>query len=277
MDHFSIAVDNDYEWLLKVNPSVVVEDPVTKILSIYWLSESHIQCLKGLLENHLTIDELDKEIITLFSTIYILEQRDHLKQRSLNWQKTIEKAKEELLEHKILTLHDVIQPVVLAIARKYLRHLDQQKYLIADKANGKTKERYWQHRDDFTFFIQSQMCTLLNQILPEPVKIGHNAITVYKPGATLPKHIDDVLAFSWVMSVPLDTQPERDRGQAWPIFVETDDNKVLSSSLSMGDAVLINPQMPHWRDMLEDHSLGIVFLWFIPANYQGFVNGHWID
>lgn len=267
----------DFEWLLQVNPSIVVEDPVTKVLSIYWLSEKQEQSLRGLLDNSLTIDELDQEMLTLFSAIYVLEQTDNLKTRALHWQESIHKAKQELAEQKIITLHDVVQPVYLAMSRKYIRHLAEQKYFIEDKANGKTKERYWQHRDNFTFFIQSQMCILLNQILPEPVKIGHNAITVYKQGATLPKHIDDVLAFSWVMSVPLDTHPERNREHAWPIFVQTDKDTVLSASLGMGDAVLMNPQMPHWRDMLEDHSLGIVFLWFIPATYKGYVNGHWID
>jgi hypothetical protein len=266
----------DREWLLQVNPSVVVEDPVTKVLSMYWLSESQKQDLKGLLANTLTIDKLDDETQTLFSAISILESEKDVKTRALNWNITIQKAKEQLANQKIITLHDVIAPIYLAIARKYIRHLAEQKYFIADNANGKTKERYWQHRDNFTFFIQSQMCTLLNQILPEPVKIGHNAITLYKPGATLPKHIDDVLAFSWVMSIPLDTQPEKNRQDAWPIFVKTDE-RVLSASLGMGDAVLMNPQMPHWREMLEDHALGIVFLWFIPADFTGYVNGHWID
>jgi hypothetical protein len=267
----------DMEWVLTVNPSVVVEDPITNILSIYWLSEKQAHCLKGLLSHSLAVDALDEEMQTLFSSIYILEHVDALKARALHWQETIQKAREELSDKKIITLRDVIAPVYLAIARKYIRHFVENKYFIADNANGKTKERYWQHRDDFTFFIQSQMCTLLNQILPEPVKLGHNAITVYKPGATLPKHIDDVLAFSWVMSVPLDTQPEINREHAWPIFVETDSETVLSASLGMGDAVLMNPQMPHWREMLEESSLGIVFLWFIPANYSGYVNGHWID
>lgn len=267
----------DFEWLLKVSPSIVVEDPVTKVLSIYWLSKCQEQCLRDLLSHSLSVDALEKEMQTLFSAIYVLEQEDDLKTRALNWQETIQKAKEQLANEKIITLYDVIAPVYLAMARKYIGHLSEQKYFIADKANGKTKERYWVHRDEFTFFIQSQMCTLLNQILPEPVKIGHNAITLYKPGATLPKHIDDVIAFSWVMSVPLDTNPEKNRDDAWPIFVETDKDRVLSASLGMGDAVLINPQMPHWREMLKDHSLGIVFLWFIPANYKGYVNGHWID
>lgn len=267
----------DMEWLSRVSPSIIVEDPITKTLSIYWLSQAQERCLEGLKTGALAVDELDEEMQNLFSAIYVLEHEAELTARALNWQETIQKARQELSDKKIITLREIIDPVYLAIARKYLRHLTDQKYFIADNANGKTKERYWQHRDNFTFFIQSQMCTLLNQILPKPVKIGHNAITLYKRGATLPKHIDDVLAFSWVMSIPLDTQPETDRGHAWPIFVETRSDTVLSAFLGMGDAVLMNPQMPHWRERLEDHSLGIVFLWFIAAEYKGYVNGHWIE
>ena len=47
--------------------------------------------------------------------------------------------------------------------------------------------------------------------------------------------------------------------------------------MAMGDAVVINPQMPHWRDELEDHTLSIMFLWFISKNYQGYVNGNWVE
>lgn len=267
----------DREWLFTVNPSIVVEDCVTKVLSIYWLTSTQEQVLKALLAGTLSIDKLDEETQGLFAAINVLEQEEDLKKRALKWQETIQQARQELSDTKIIRFKEIISPVNLAMARKYLRHLTEQKYFIADNANGKTKERYWQHRDNFTFFIQSQMCTVLNQLLPEPVKIGHNAITLYKPGAILPKHIDDVIAFSWVMSIPLDTQPETDADNAWPIFAQAGRNKVLSASLGMGDAVLMNPQMPHWREQLEGHSLGIVFLWFIPTTYKGYVNGHWID
>jgi hypothetical protein len=175
-----------------------------------------------------------------------------------------------------VTFESVLSPIELAIGRKYLRFMMECKYLLRDRVNGKTRERFWCHRDEFTFYLQGQVCTLLNQMLRKPVKPGHNALTIYGDGATLPRHRDDVLAFSWVMSLPVESRPEVDKERAWPIYVQTP-TQVHKALLQSGDGHLIDPQMPHWRERLAEGRLGILFLWFVPGDYRGFVNGSWVE
>ncbi len=264
-------------WITNNLPSFWIEDVVNHVIMMYWLEPAQEEILKKLLNDTISAEQLNAADRDLFVKLNILESQESFLARKQQWTQIISKAKEELRDKKCFTLPDILHPIQLAIARKYIRYLFDCRFLLPDKANGSTRRRYWQHRESFTFYIHQQICTIINQILPEPVKIGHNAITVYQPGAVLPKHTDDVFAFSWVMSLPIDTNPIMDRAQAWPIYVETDPGKKEAAMLRMGDGHLINPQMPHWREELKDHSLGILFLWFVPHNYQGYVNGNWID
>jgi hypothetical protein len=268
---------HDEKWVLEANPSVWVRHPVTQVLSMYWLDEKQLSQLQQLLDGEMTPSSLDEETFKLFCYIHLIDSQEYLDKERTIWREKMRTAKEHILTHTCVTIPDILATPELAISQAYIRHLYHKKYLLRDRANGATKGRYWVHRDDFTIYIHQQICTILNQFLPSPVKLGHNGITIYKPGAVLPKHNDDVLAFKWVMSLPVDTDPVRDRADAWPIYVETAKDAILSAKLRMGDGHLIDPQMPHWRDALSDHTLGILLLWFVPHDFTGYVNGNWID
>lgn len=266
-----------FEWICACQPSIWVFNPVKKVLSAYWLTDQQRLCLQDLKNEKIHISALHDDMFQLFVYSFILQNEKITELARKNWQASIENLREQLAKNDYLMFDALLAPIELAMSRKYLRYRMEKKLLIPDQANGSTKNRYWVHRDEFTFYLQGQVCVLLNQILPTPVKSGHNALTVYTPGATLPKHQDDVLAFSWVLSLAIETNPEQRKENAWPIFVETPDTKVHPAMLQAGDGVLINPQMPHWRDELTGHSLNILFMWFIPHTFRGYVNGSWVE
>jgi hypothetical protein len=264
------------QWALSCKPSVWVKDPIKGILSMYWLNPLQLEGLNDLLARNIFVHELDRDTISLFVLSGILYDPHQLQSLRNQWLHCLSAMKVQLEQNNCLTFSNILSPIELAMSRKYLRYIMDKKFLLPDRANGTTQQRFWRHRDEFTFYLQGQVCAQINQVLPEPVKPGHNALTIYQSGATLPRHVDDVLAFSWVMSLPIETMPEISREQAWPIYVETP-SMVHKAMLQSGDGHLINPQMPHWREVLKEGKLSILFLWFVPQDFQGFVNGSWID
>ncbi|CDL79300.1 hypothetical protein [Xenorhabdus cabanillasii] len=264
------------KWALSCSPNIWVHDPVKDILSMYWLTPAQQKNLHDLLASRMHINELDPETFTLFVYSGIVYDPSMIQTRREQWSWQLSELKKQLVQNSCFTFEGILSPIELAIARKYMRFMMDKKYLLLDRANGNTQQRLWYHRDEFSFYLQGQVCKLINQVLTDPVKPGHNALTVYKSGAILSRHKDDVLAFSWVMSLPVETKPEISKDQAWPIYVETP-MAVHKAMLQSGDGHLINPQMPHWRDVLEDGQLSILLLWFVPQNFTGYVNGNWID
>lgn len=263
-------------WARSCTPSLWVQDPVKSIVSMYWLSGLQQRVVAELEAGTRAVRQLDPTTLRLFLYSGIVYDPRQLPARREAWQQRLAGLGERLDSDGCMTFESVLSPIELAIGRKYLRFMMERQFLLLDRVNGKTQERFWCHRDEFTFYLQGQVCTLLNQVLRQPVKPGHNALTIYGDGATLPRHRDDVLAFSWVMSLPIEARPDTSREQAWPIYVETPE-KVHKALLQAGDGHLIDPQMPHWREQLTQGSLGILFLWFVPQDYRGFVNGSWVD
>ncbi|WP_449432235.1 hypothetical protein [Pseudomonas putida] len=263
-------------WAQACAPTLWVEDPVKGIVAMRWLTAQQQLTLAALREGRLLPQALNPATRTLFLQAGILHRPSNLQARRDAWRLRLQALAAQMRDDGCMSFEQVLPPLELAIARRYLRFMMQGRYLLPDRANGKTQKRFWCHRDDFTFYLHGMVCSLLNQVLPDPVKPGHNALTYYQDGATLPRHQDNVQAFAWVMSLPIEAQPEHDRQLAWPICVQTP-QKVLEARLLPGDGHLIDPQMPHWRERLDKGRLGILFLWFVPAAYQGFVNGSWVD
>lgn len=264
------------DWAQSCAPSLWVEDPVRGIVAMRWLTAQQQLALNALREGRSTPAILDPATRALFVQAGILHQPATLSARRDAWRQRLDTLVQRMATDGCMTFEQVLPPLELAIARRYLRFMMDGRFLLLDKVNGKTQQRFWCHRDEFTFYLHGMVCTLLNQVLAEPVKPGHNALTIYQDGATLPRHQDDVQAFAWVMSLPIEARPEHDRQLAWPICVETP-RQVHEARLLPGDGHLIDPQMPHWREKLEQGRLGILFLWFVPADYRGFVNGSWVE
>lgn len=264
------------KWADTCKPSVWVRDPVKGIVSMFWLSAKQLRDLRALASAEQQPRDLDASTLRLFVYCGLLHDPRQTAQAKSEWTARLAGVRGQLSESGCFTFENVLPPIELAISRKYLRFMKEKKFLLLDRNNGTTEERFWIHRDEFTFYLQGQISALLNQVLPAPVKPGHNALTIYESGATLPRHKDDVLAFSWVMSLPVETRPGNRKEDAWPIHVETP-KAVHTAMLQAGDGHVIDPQMPHWRHQLHDGRLSILLLWFVPHDYRGFVNGSWIE
>ncbi len=277
LPEFIISSLFDLQWIEKFKPNVCVANPITGAISMYWLDKERLLCLERLRSGLLAADDLDEETQKLFnlaSIVYKDHQLDVLKNA---FERKIGDALRQIQLDGIVVFQAMLSPLELAMTRMYMQYIAHNNYLIADKANGKTKHRYWIHSDNFISYIQYQISQVINQFVRNKVKPGHNALSVYLPGAVLPKHQDDVLAFRWVLSLPIETFPHKQKQEAWPIYVETMKGVSRRVLLQDGDGLLIDPQMPHWRDKLEDHRLNILFLWFVEKHYKGYVNGTWID
>ncbi len=261
------------DWIKKAKPNLFIEHPVSGVLSVYWLDDLQYTKACQLKLGTLKPDELDDDTFRLFNCVFLIYSKKQLEQFEEKMT-LFKQAVAEGYSRQAIIFQQILPPLELVMARKYVRFLDKNRFLMLDKANGGTKKRYWVHRDAFTFHIQHQLATLLNQFLTNAIKPGHNALTVYKKGAVLPVHKDDVLAFSWVLSLPLEAMPEEQ--EPWPLYTESDPEKPIKALLQPGDALLVNPQLPHWRDEFTDEALHILFLWFTETDFVGYVNGNWI-
>jgi hypothetical protein len=275
----AISPLSDYERKFsdEFQPDIWVKDPIKSIYQAYWLPTELLNCVRQLVHSSNAINQLSASQFKCLSNSDIIIHPSMIEERRLSWQDQVEQLKKQEKKKGVLFLPSIIHPLQLAMMRNYFQFINKEKQLILDKANGKTHQRYWQHRDALTFYIQHQLSSVLNKIVAEPIKVGHNALTVYKTGSVLPRHQDDVLSFRWVISLIIDTTPEISREDAWPIYVQLPSNEIVKGKLAMGDGLMINPQMPHWRDQLEDHNLSIMLMWFVSESFRGYINGNWVD
>jgi hypothetical protein len=189
-----------------------------------------------------------------------------------NWQKTVAVAQDLYNSEGFFKLEDFLHPLERAFTRHFADYLDRQKFYIRDSVNGKTKGSYWQHCNDYAFYIQEQMAVIFNQVLPYQIKAGHNAMTRYERDAVLPSHKDDVTRFKYVATLVLDGSPDSVREKMWPLYVRVGE-KSSAIQLGVGDVGIIDPQCPHWRDQFEGESLTVMLCWFVDRKFRGYVNG----
>jgi hypothetical protein len=250
-------------------PIVWVEDPATKVLAPYWLRPRFIEMIQRLVEGRTSPADLPPEVSERLTYVGVLLPKDHDEFQIKERQKSCAQSLTQLKAEQYTVVRNIIRPLQLAALRSYFRLLDQKGYLVKEPSRGSQSiNRYIWHNEGIARFVHHQITKLVNQVVPEPVKPSYTYLSTYKSGAILPRHTDREQC-AWNLSLLIDTNPEMELSDSWPIYLEVE-KEVKAVQLEMGDGVLYRgTEIPHWRDALADgHTVTLIFCHFVPVDFK---------
>jgi hypothetical protein len=248
-------------------PILWVEDPGIHALSPYWPSDSMAETFDRLRSGRASPSTLPGEVAERLLQARVIVPQGYEASRVSEWWSKCEGLRGQLEAEQYAVLRDVIAPLQLAALRGYFRRMDAAGYLV--KENGPDNiDRHVMHNEPVSRFAHRQINALINQIVPAPVKPSYSYLSVYQPGAVLPRHIDRPQCV-WNLSLLIDNDPEVQASDAWPIFLEVE-GEAREVRLDMGDAVLYRgTEVPHWREALPaGRRATLIFCHFVPLDFD---------
>jgi len=244
-----------------------VEDPGTKVLAPYWMKAQSMELVQRLLEGQISPYDLPAQILERLVHMNVLVPKNYEEARIKEWQGIYKDLYARLRSEQYVAIRDMVHPLQLASLRHYFRLLDQKGGLFIDTYQGNNRF-VWQN-DAAARFVHHQITGIISQIVPEPIKPSYSLLSIYKSGAILKKHTDRPQCV-WNLSLLIDSNPEVEVSDSWPIYFEIE-GQVKDVRLDMGDGVLYSgTDIPHWRDALPDgHTATLILCHFVPSDFGG--------
>jgi hypothetical protein len=123
--------------------------------------------------------------------------------------------------------------------------------------------------EGLTRFVHHQLAPIVRQVTQQQVIPSFSNILIYLPGAVLERHIDRPQC-PFNLSLLVDTDPEADMSNSWPLFLEVD-GEAKEIRLEMGDGVLYGGiTLPHWRHALPEGNLvSVIASHFAHEDFKG--------
>lgn len=206
-----------------------------------------------------------EEIRYLLATQLLSNPSQRQSERAL-WQRVNQSAKQQLSKGYLI-LRKVISPFQIAALRAYTRALKQEGYFELGTTQVALRDVLYNEP------LMQHMHAYLNQIVStlvgEALKPSYSIIALYHAYAELHKHTDRAQC-RWNVSLVLDTEPEQNKTQAWPIYIEHLD-KAHVIQLEMGDLVIYKgTDNPHWRPPLQaGRQVTVGLFHFVAQSFSG--------
>jgi hypothetical protein len=252
------------------NGVIWIEDPGTMVLASYWLGTQFMELIQRLCDGQIKPSDLPAQVSERLACANILVPKDYENARVEEWQERCKRLSAKLQSEQYVIIRNMVHPLQLAALRRYFRQLDQKGYLLIDTRMGNNR-RVWQN-DGVARFVHYQITQLINRLVPEPIKPSYCFLSAYKPGAILKRHTDRAQC-EWNLSLLIDTNPEVELSDSWPLNLEIE-GKVKAARLDMGDGVLYRgTRILHWRDALpEGHIATLILCHFVPIDFSDSLN-----
>jgi len=248
-------------------PLLWVQHPGTKIRAAYWLDNAYLKLISGLMANQISPTQLELPVLATLTNAKVLVSADYEESESKTWTKTFAKLSARLQAEQYAVIRDIIDPLQIAALRKYFRTLDHKNFLIPYVRSGSV--RYALHNEKVAQFIHHQISDLVRRVTGEQVVPSYCFLSVYKTGSFLAKHSDRPQC-AWNLSLLIDTDPEQEPGDSWPIFLEVG-GQTRAVRLEMGAGLLYRgTDIPHWREALGNGETNTLILChFVPEDFAG--------
>jgi hypothetical protein len=211
--------------------------------------------------------ELEPSVLTTLTNARVLVTADYEESESKTWTETLAKLSTRLQSEQYAVVRDIIDPLQIAALRKHFRILDHRNFLIPDLQGGSV--RYALHNEPVAQFVHHQLSSLVRCVTGEALTPSYCFLSVYKTGSFLAKHSDRPQC-AWNLSLLIDTDPEKDLGDSWPIFLKVGD-QTKAVRLEMGAGLLYRgTDIPHWRETLGNGETNTLILChFVPEDFAG--------
>jgi len=246
-------------------PLLWVQHPGTKILAPFWLDNAYRKLVRGLMAHEMLPTELEPSVLATLTNARVLVSADYEESESKKWTETFAKLGTRLRAEQYAVIRDIIDPLQIAALRKHFRILDHRNFLIPDLQGGSI--RYALHNEPVAQFVHHQLSDLVRRVTGEPVMPSYCFLSVYKTGSFLAKHSDRPQC-AWNLSLLIDTDPEKELGDSWPIFLEVG-GQTKAVRLKMGAGLLYRgTDIPHWRETLGNGETNTLILChFVPEDF----------
>jgi hypothetical protein len=249
--------------VLSAAPELWVEDPRTALPFPYWPEPDVKACIQALQTGQVSIRALGERQRRLLSEAGILlpEPAEHTlgeRYSGLN---------RKLGEQQYLVLSELFSPLQLGHLRRYFRGLEQEGYL--SRGDSQVERRLAMYREPLSNELHRLLTPLLSRVTCEPLQASYSYFGVYLPGAVLERHRDRPQC-RWNLSLIWDTRPDRQRRDAWPIYLEVG-GQTRRIKLGMGDGLLYRgTELFHWRNKQPAGNFTTAtFFHFVPEGFNG--------
>ncbi len=235
--------------LSKDYPVLWVEEPITKVIYPYWLSEISYKILAKILKSKNLNKIPDNVFNLLIQTKIIIPNNpdDNL---------YFEKAKAEISEKGFTVLRNVFNPIQIQSLKNYYKRLQENNCFIRSDAHVSQRDSI--PNESIARFFHYQLGKIVNIILPQQVEPSYCYISIYNEGSVLSRHKDREEC-EWNVSLLLDMIPECEVENAWPFFIQSNNMK-NEIRLGAGDAVIYRgSKVYHWREKLPEKSRYTIF------------------
>jgi len=245
-----------------------VDDPLTGVLAPYGCNLEDIEIIRALINGTLSPTGLDAQTLESLCWIGVLMPRHQLEARARNWHEVYAEASDQFRANKYAVLRKVLPPMQTAALRKHFRSLYENKQIFLDTEQV-VGGRYVMTNEGLARFVHHQFAPLVSHITQQQTIATFSNLLIYIPGAVLERHIDRPQC-PFNLSLLVDTDPEADMSDSWPIYLEVD-GEAKEVRLEMGDGVLYGgTTVPHWRNALPEGNLVTVIAGhFAHADFKG--------
>lgn len=251
------------------HPLAWVKDAGTEIWLPFWARGEWAKALPSLRAGQPAPPELSPHVRRSLVAANILVASGAEDQRRAQWTDLCDTARSRYERDSYVVVSNLLHPLVLAAMRRFYRSLltEGRLPLGDDQVSG----RYVLHSEVLASYYHPQLATVVGRIAGEPVKPSYVYFASYKPGASLPKHVDrEQCEFS--ISFLADYIPEPNGPSGWPLFLDNPRLHVTSAAdLAVGDAVFYRGrELAHYRDPLpEGHRSTSLFFHYVRPDFTG--------
>ncbi len=238
-----------------------VKDQATGISWPYWI-RSHFQDIcfylftKGHTPQEIGLEYDPKRLKTLIEA-GIITTNEILLERQKKWKMIEDKAVKSFKEKGVAHLPELIHPYLnYSLAHFYRCMIAEGNFPYDDIQVAK---RFYGREEAMANFLHHQLTPLISRITNKKLWPTYSYYSNYQKGAVLEKHLDKPAAEISV-TIALDYGAKVNSKNVWPLYVETDHQKI-SLKLLPGDAGMFTGiKLPHYREELKNLPFASVIL-----------------
>ncbi len=244
-----------------------VFNPAYGVWAVFEMSENHTALVEQLLLGNKTVASLAPDLALLFFLGGIIGE-PKLGSVIKNRHSDIECQRKHLKHNGYAVIKSLVNPLQIALMRRYFRDLEKGGYLEFDSHQVVNKRYIW-HNDPMLQFVHRQSAGVVRQLSKENIFPSYSCLSAYLEGATLEKHLDRPQC-AWNGSLLIDENPETAVEDSWPLYLEVR-GQVHVVRLDFGDAIFYSgTTLPHWRvadQVGRRQTLGL--LHYVPIDFVG--------
>jgi hypothetical protein len=232
----------------------------------YWVGYEFIRHVAALAPGVPAPRDMPIPLAWVLAKAEILVTSDHNERKQREWKEHSRILKAQF-RHGYMQLRNLIPAFHVAALRRYYRHSVRSGALKL--GDDQVPRRYACHNETVARFVNSQLASLVTEIVGSPVKPSYAYVAAYQSGSVLERHTDRPQC-EYTITICVDATPEPRGRCPWPIDLSTSSGTVRIFQ-DLGDGLLFRGRkIAHQRERLvAGHSVTSVLLHYVDKRFGG--------